>query len=322
MRRTSTATLLPQHNLDINTYSLVELLQLFELPKRVGEITSEGMKAAKRKYQMLHPDKSGLAMDYFLFYQRAFQKIEEEYLYNRPTNAAIGNAPVAPVSYESLTQTTTNIDKRTQTQINKVLEHMRPDELNQHLNQMYDTHMAKKQDTRRSDFLKNDAPIYEERAVGSIKTQNQLAQQMSQMKQQSQSLVRHKSELAPMHQTHGQRFYEDDDEDEDADEEYITSDPFSKLRFEDVRKVHGAETILLDVTDAPINSNRTIQSFKQECAQSIVPLSKHQSTALLQKIETEQKIKAEKARQNSLFKTQSYAEKNEAILRGLLRIGN
>ena len=312
-----------QHNLDIHTYSLVELLQLFELPHRIQDIDPLDLKKAKRKYQLLHPDKSGLPNQYYMFYQRAYQKIEEEYLYQYPTAMKqVEDAPQESVSYQPYQ---TNTDKRTQKQVQTVLKSMRPEEFQKHMNQMYDAHMATKQDTRRADWMKQDIPAFENIPT-TIKTQEQLAQQMAELKRKNQALVRHNGELAHTYvtgnQSGGQRFYEDDDEEADDFDQYISSDPFSRLKFEDVRKVHGAETILMEPSPESLPATRTYQQQKQEYSQSIQPMDKLQSQALLEKIQRENQLKAEKARQTSLFKTQSYAEKNQAILNSFLRIGN
>jgi hypothetical protein len=194
------------------------------------------------------------------------------------------------------------------------------------MNQMYEEHMATKQDTRRADWMRQDVPTFENLPT-TLKSQDDIANQMAQLKQQQQNqLIRHRpsGEVEYLTQSHGQRFYDDDDDEdpdgEEALDKYITSDPFSKLKFEDVRKVHGAETILLEPSQQP--QPRSYQQQKQEFSQSIQPMDKNQSQALLEKLQKEAKIKAEKARQNSMYKIQNYEEKNKTILNSFLRIGN
>ena len=65
------------HNLHIESYSLDELLQLFELNTR--NINTENLKRAKKKVLMLHPDKSKLGPEYFLFYKKAFDIVVQFY---------------------------------------------------------------------------------------------------------------------------------------------------------------------------------------------------------------------------------------------------
>jgi hypothetical protein len=198
------------------------------------------------------------------------------------------------------------------------------------MNQMYEEHMATKPDTRRADWMRQDAPTFENLPT-TLKSQDEIANQMAKIKQQQQNqIIRHRQpgEVEYLTQSHGQRFYDDDDDDdpdgEEALDKYITSDPFSKLKFEDVRKVHGAETILLEPSPNSQQSQpqRTYQQQKQEFSQTIQPMDKTQSQALLEKLQKEAQIKAEKARQNSMYKIQNYEEKNKTILNSFLRIGN
>ena len=56
------------HDLNIHMYSLEDILGLFDL---TYDLNSEDVKRAKRKVLMLHPDKSRLPAEYFLFYKKA-----------------------------------------------------------------------------------------------------------------------------------------------------------------------------------------------------------------------------------------------------------
>jgi hypothetical protein len=54
------------HNLNIESYTLRELCDLFDLD--TCDITQDDLKRAKKKVLMMHPDKSNLGSDYFLFF--------------------------------------------------------------------------------------------------------------------------------------------------------------------------------------------------------------------------------------------------------------
>ena len=54
------------HNLNIYMYSFEDILELFDL---TYTITPEDLKRAKKTVLMIHPDKSKLSSDYFLFYK-------------------------------------------------------------------------------------------------------------------------------------------------------------------------------------------------------------------------------------------------------------
>ena len=54
------------HNLEISTYSLNDILGLFDL---TYNISIYDLKRAKKTVLMTHPDKSKLGPEYFLFYK-------------------------------------------------------------------------------------------------------------------------------------------------------------------------------------------------------------------------------------------------------------
>ena len=64
------------HNLNINMYSFKELLDLFQLDYKMS---IDDMKRAKMMVLKMHPDKSRLPPDYFLFYKKAFDMIVQYY---------------------------------------------------------------------------------------------------------------------------------------------------------------------------------------------------------------------------------------------------
>ena len=66
------------HNLQIESYNLEELMGLFHFQPN-QTITVEDMKQAKKKVLMMHPDKSKLPKEYFLFYKKAFDIIVRLY---------------------------------------------------------------------------------------------------------------------------------------------------------------------------------------------------------------------------------------------------
>jgi hypothetical protein len=95
------------------------------------------------------------------------------------------------------------------------------------------------------------------------------------------------------------------------------------LKYEDVRKVHGAETILVE-PDANLLQTRAknIQEHNQERSRTLTPLEKQQALKMFQEQEQARQMRDEKIRRNAYQKTESYAEKNQAILANFMRIGN
>jgi hypothetical protein len=69
-------------------YSLDEVLGLFELNY---QISLEDLKRAKKKVLMLHPDKSKLSAEYFLFYKKAFEIVVKFYDNQNRQNQVVQN---------------------------------------------------------------------------------------------------------------------------------------------------------------------------------------------------------------------------------------
>ena len=59
-------------DLDINNYELEDILSLFKLPTNYNE---QHLKQAKQVVLKIHPDKSGLPSDYFVFYSKAYKML-------------------------------------------------------------------------------------------------------------------------------------------------------------------------------------------------------------------------------------------------------
>ena len=99
------------HNLNIHMYSLEEVLGLFDLKY---QLTIDDLKRAKKKVLMLHPDKSKLSAEYFLFYKKAFDIIVQFYENQNKQNKAVENIDYKPLNGElNKTNTKNRNNKRT-----------------------------------------------------------------------------------------------------------------------------------------------------------------------------------------------------------------
>lgn len=70
-------------DLNIANYSLSDILQLFKIENGLDE---EGMKKAKRHVLMMHPDKSNLSKEYFLFFSSAYRLLYKVYEFHKRNN--------------------------------------------------------------------------------------------------------------------------------------------------------------------------------------------------------------------------------------------
>jgi hypothetical protein len=105
----------------------------------------------------------------------------------------------------------------------------------------------------------------------------------------------------------------------------VTSDPFSKLKYDDLRKVHKDETIFA-VKESDYNNVCKYKSVDEinraRTTDKLTPIDKpHAEKMLYEQEEVFKKQIAEKKYQSNL-RTNEYAEKNKNVLATFLRIQN
>ena len=70
---------------DLDKYSIQDLYNLFNLePNTV--ITDEVLRKAKRILIQVHPDKSKLPKEYFMFFNKAYKILENMSIFNKQSN--------------------------------------------------------------------------------------------------------------------------------------------------------------------------------------------------------------------------------------------
>lgn len=294
------------HNLDIHAYSFEEVLHLFDLDY---DISVDNLKRAKKKVLMMHPDKSKLPPEYFLFYKKAFEIVLRFYENQHRTSQSI---PVEKIQYDS------QVDKRTQTQVSSAISKMSPSDFQKKFNQLFDENMAKPQDTTKNEWFSNHDASYHVPENVSVNTMSTV---FDQVKQTQRGLVKYKGvETLYVNGGSGNRLYDEDDEDT-----YATSDPFSKLKFDDLRKVHKDQTVFVvsekDLQNVP--QYRSVNHIMQERGkQSLVPLDKQQSEQLLA---TQNKTYRDQMMQKEYqdkLRTMQYTDKNKSVLSHFLYLTN
>ena len=297
------------HNLNINMYSLDELFGLFDLKYNM---TLEDLRRAKKSVLMLHPDKSGLSADYFLFYKKAFDMIVQYFHNENKTNIAVTEDNSQYKLFD------TQYNKATVQKVKTMVTEMPANEFQNKFNQIFEENMASKPDTSRNDWFKTEEPIFKTNEKVSSKNMGQV---FDQFKQQSSGLVQYRG---VQHLTHnsGSQLYEDDDE---ARNQYISSDPFSKLKFDDLRKVHKDQTILAvserDYASMPQFSS--VDQYNRERSKNMgAPLEKQEAERLLEKQDALYRQQILKKEHAAKLRTMEYEEKNKTVMSKFLHIGN
>ncbi len=298
----------PLHNLNIQNYSLKELLELFDLT--TYEISVDDLKRSKKKVLMLHPDKSKLDSKYFLFYKKAFDVIVQFYD-NQHKHTKI-------IDGKQLVYTTHNDDD--EDEISNISKTVRDtQDFQNKFNKLFESNqMGFRPDTTRNEWFAQDQSEFSI-PEGKI-SNNEMGEAFNNVKKQMNGLVRYNGvqEINKTINT-GNSLYDDDTD------QYICSDPFSKLHYEDLRKVHRDQTVL-SVSENDFQNVKTFNSvdeFNHDRNQhSYDPLEKEKATSILHEQERILREQMMKKEYRSKLQSEQYVEKNKSVLASFLQIHN
>ena len=312
-----------KHNLDLASYSFDEILQMFDLSY---SISIEDLKRAKRKVLMVHPDKSGLPPDYFLFYKRAFELVVNYHQSNTRQSQVVNEH--TSVEYVPITES----DTQTKQQIAQ--QQTNTDKFQKRFNELFEQNMAEKPDPTKNEWFRNESASSLYDTAGPVSVSNLHSSFDSiKSKQREQGLMRYAGvrELSSFsggassfYDTGASVIGSNQDTDDNSDM-YVSSDPFSKLKFEDLRKVHKDQTVFAvsesDYANVPKYAN-VEQYSRERSVATLAPMEKHQAQRVFD--ERERIAREQQARKQHLMelRMQEYAEKNKKIMGAFLHLEN
>lgn len=299
---TNTTSISNAHNLNIQMYSFKEVLELFGLGYEFGV---EDLKRAKLMVLKMHPDKSRLSSEYFLFYKKAYEVVFKFYEENTKTSAVV---PDVNPEY-SAEKGNKNIGKTIQNMV-------KAGDFHGKFNELFEENMAKKVDTGKNDWFKNNDPLFQ---YDEVKNKDSMLQTIHQIKAKNAAVVVHRGIQDMFSGSSGASSLYDDDE----NDSYVTCDPFSKLKFDDLRKVHKDQTVFA-VSERDFDKVQKFGSVdeynRSRGAQVLTPLEKGQAERML-------KIQEDEVRQRMLAKqhaaqleSMKYEEKNKNVMANFLRL--
>ena len=206
-------------DLNIDNYNLDEVLGLFNLD---SNFNSDDLKRAYRQVLMTHPDKSGLDKDYFLFFSKAFKLVKNIYDYTHKKEGCVSRQ-----TYNS----NDNVDK----QIWNVIKKQRPEDFNRKFNELFDKvkFEDEEQDTGYNEWFSSNEGIQDNLSANNVRDMNE---RIETIKQNQRALVVHEGIQDLAYNSGGYNLTRD------KPKEY-SSDLFSKLQYEDLKKAH-TETVV------------------------------------------------------------------------------
>ena len=298
------------HNLNIHMYKLDELLGLFGL---TYDITVEDLKRAKKVVLMTHPDKSRLGPEYFLFYKKAFDIVLQFY---ENQNKQQRPVPTEEMKYQHVNPG--GLDKTNSKRIATTINEMSKSDFQRQFNQLFEENMSNKPDPNRNEWFTKDEPVFD--APKNINAKN-MGQAFEKFKEDNAGAVlsRYRG-VENLYRGGGSGFYDEED-----DDQYVSCDPFSKLKFDDLRKVHKDQTILA-VSERDFEKVQKFASIdhynRERSKQMDGPLDKDAAEQMLSTQERQYRELMMKKEHAAKLKSMEYEQKNKSVLSNFLRLGN
>jgi hypothetical protein len=295
------------HYLDIQDYSLNEIFNLFKIPSKT-HITTEHIKQAKKITLQMHPDKSKLPHEYFMFYKKAFEIIVSYYETQQKTSQ---NVPTdKEIEYEHLEE---NINEK---EIAKQIQKISAEKsFHKKFNALFEENMREKVDTAQNEWFTNEKPLF---TNANIKSVSQMNETLEKIKEKTQSMSIYRGIQTLNSSNNGSNLYDDN-----SREDYITTDPFSKLKYEDLRKVHKDQTVF-SISEKDISKVKkydNVDQYQRSRESNYVPLEKIEAERILQHREKEMQETIMHKQYQSELRTLENIEKSKKIQATFLRIG-
>jgi len=294
------------HNLDISMYSFKEILGLFNIDN--DEPTVQDVKNAKKQVLMSHPDKSRLEPKYFLFFKKAFDVLYNYYENNLKQNVDIDNADTDYKQYFD-----PDDNKGIQQHINKIEKK----DFNNKFNRLFEKNAnIPKVDSEKNNWFKDESPVYNE--INDNVNSNNINSVFSQFKERNNAIILHK-DVEIMKSGMGTNLYDEDNND------YVTSDPFSKLKFDDLRKVHKDQTVFaVDERDLnKVTQYGSMDDYKQaRNNQSLNPIEKREAQYMIDQREKNRSDYIKEQQHKAYMQTLKNEENNKNFMSNFLRLKN
>jgi hypothetical protein len=211
-------------DLNIDNYDLEDILNLFHLDY---EFDNEKMKKAKRMALKTHPDKSGLKKDIFLFFMKAYKMLEAIYEYRVKKEKCVKNE-----EYKAEIDTENKL-------LLKKLDGKSSKDFNKWFNEIFDKVKVKDEDvdTGYGNWFKSNEDLDNEK----IKSMSAMEDAFEKRKQKSRALILHE-EINDVEYGGGYDLTR-------GKPEQYSSDLFSRLPFQDLKRAHTETVVPVTMED-------------------------------------------------------------------------
>ena len=292
-------------DLNLDNYSLIDLLNLFHLDTNYNE---EGLKKAKAMALKTHPDKSGLDPKIFIFFNKAYGRIEKIYRFKVKKKEKMYNA-----EYSDTLGDITNAGER---ELLKKLHGKSAKDFNEWFNEMYESHVKMndlEKDKGYNKWFRSDDDLEKDKNV----RLSDFGNYFNDRKNRQKALVIHKGVSEMCMSNGGFNLNRGGIED-------YSSGMFSKLQYEDLKKAHTETVVPVTREDfenrKKYNNANELRQYRKR--QNIEAYSERQSEILLQKKRDMESEMGVYTAYNLMKQSEAAERSNESWWRDLKQLDN
>tara|TARA_B110000444_G_scaffold253235_1_gene283751 strand:- start:2349 stop:3242 length:894 start_codon:yes stop_codon:yes gene_type:complete len=292
-------------DLNLDNYSLMELLNLFHLNKIFDE---KDLKKAKIMALKTHPDKSGLEEKIFIFFKDAYDRIERIYNFRARSQSKRYND-----SYTKMMGDVTNVGER---ELLKKVHGKSVKEFNNWFNEMYESHVKMKdleKETGYTKWFKSDEDVEKNTNV----SLNEFGDYFNDKKRRQRALVIHKG-VEDMYMGSGGSNLNSNNV------ESYSSGMFSKLPYEDLKRAHTETVVPVTKEDfenrKKYNNVNELKEYRKN--QKVEAYSEKQSKMLLEKKRDMESEMAVHTAYNLMKESEAAERSNNDWWKSLKQLGN
>ena len=225
-------------DLNIDNYNLEDMLNLFGLNinYNVGDL-----KNAKKMALKTHPDKSGLKTEVFIFFSKAYNMLSKIYKLKNKTEKKVENIDYDENDMED--------DIGNKELLDMKLKTLKKKNFNKWFNDLFEKSNGKSNMDGYGDWLKSEEGVSDSK----ISNKTEFDALFKKRKKESRELIV-KADIQDMIYNGGGTML-------DTTETVYSSDIFSKLRYDDVRKAH-METVV-PVTEQDFKDKKRFDNVEQ-----------------------------------------------------------
>jgi len=277
-------------DLNIDNYNLTDLLHLFNIS---NNFTEKDMKDAKKIVLKMHPDKCNLDKKYFLFFTKAYKIIYGIYEFRQTSNKNTNYIPLDNENEEVIkfALQSESIKKNFNKWFNELFDKAKIDD--DFTNTGYD------------EWLRSNEDIDNYEGLNKQEQEEKLEEKKNKLK----SVVKH-NDIEDM-QNNGYNFLGEKPKN-------YSSDVFSSLRYEDLKKAHQETIIPITNQDIQKINNKSLADIQKDRGNKILIPSIEETKAMISiKYERDNMYNTERA--FNLIKEDEKIKKSNDICLSLIR---